>query len=137
MIAVIDANIAAALFVDLAYSRKARESLARASVLIAPDLVLPEITNTLWKLVHGGQIEKSFAILALDGLTKVLSEVVPTRGLVQDALNLSIDLSHPAYDCFYIALAMQRRAVLFTADARLLRALEASNLDVKYEAIAA
>lgn len=137
MIAVIDANIAAALFIDLAYSSKARESLTKATALIAPDLVIPELTNTFWRMVTGGQVEKSFASLALDGLANVLSEIVPSKALTQHALDVSVALRHPAYDCFYIALAIQRRAALFTADLRLAKALGASNLDIKYEAIRA
>ena len=41
-------------------------------------------------------------------------------GLSEPALALAIELGHPAYDCAYLALALQRRSRLVTADRRLL-----------------
>ena len=39
------------------------------------------------------------------------------------ALNLARELRHPAYDCFYLALAIERDLDLVTADARFVRAV--------------
>ena len=34
------------------------------------------------------------------------------------AVNLAIDLGHPTYDCFYLALAVQEHCPVVTADRR-------------------
>jgi predicted nucleic acid-binding protein len=39
------------------------------------------------------------------------------------ALEIAAELRHPAYDCFYLALAQERRAQLVTADRRLISRL--------------
>jgi hypothetical protein len=53
-------------------------------------------------------------------LTQVpLLQVVESITLVTDALALSLRLKHPAYDCFYLALARQAGCPLVTADKRL------------------
>ena len=39
-------------------------------------------------------------------------------GLAAAAARLAIDLDHPAYDCFYLALAIQTQYPLVTADTR-------------------
>ena len=38
--------------------------------------------------------------------------------LAAAASRLDADLSHPAYDCFYLALAMQKQYPVVTADKR-------------------
>jgi predicted nucleic acid-binding protein len=40
------------------------------------------------------------------------------RQLAASAVRLAIDLGHPAYDCFYLALAVQEQYPLITADRR-------------------
>ena len=77
MIIVVDANIAAALFLDLAYSAQARDAVMEASGIIAPDLITAEVANTLWKLVHFKHIDMGLADHVLDGLTAIISEFVP------------------------------------------------------------
>jgi predicted nucleic acid-binding protein len=39
------------------------------------------------------------------------------------ALEIAAELRHPAYDCFYLALAEERSAKLITADRRLISGL--------------
>ena len=43
------------------------------------------------------------------------------RGMLEQATELSVSLSHPAYDCVYLAVARQNKARFVTADQRLLR----------------
>jgi predicted nucleic acid-binding protein len=81
MIVVVDANIAAALFLDLAYSKQAREAVARASEILAPDLINAEVANTLWKLTTSKRIDIDFARQVLAGLSTVVSEFVPGKDL--------------------------------------------------------
>jgi predicted nucleic acid-binding protein len=42
----------------------------------------------------------------------------PMRDLAASAARLAIDLGHPAYDCFYLALAIQEQYPVVTADRR-------------------
>ena len=56
-------------------------------------------------------------------------EVLPTRHLLQAATRLALDLDHPAYDCLYVALAVDRGCPLVTADERLRQRVEAHEDD--------
>ncbi len=40
------------------------------------------------------------------------------RQLAASAVRLAVDLDHPVYDCFYLALAIQEQYPVVTADAR-------------------
>ena len=52
------------------------------------------------------------------GLGCVPMDYVPDRALAPAALSLACDLGHPAYDCMYLALALDRAGVAVTADRR-------------------
>ena len=138
MKAVIDANIAAALFINLAYSSKARNALAGASSIVAPDLIFPELANTIWKLTTAKHIEMAFGMEVLEALDSLFTEVVPGRDIATAALNLAVKLNHPAYDCFYLVLSIERSARFYTADRRLAEAVSRSKLpDLTCELITA
>ena len=115
---IIDANVAAALLLDLAYSRSAREAVSDVQRIIAPDLLVHEFTNALWRLVASGKMTKDFAHQALSGLDTLVSEFIAGQHIAHDALRIAIELAHPGYDCFYLALASDRDATLLTADRR-------------------
>jgi predicted nucleic acid-binding protein len=50
-------------------------------------------------------------------------ELLPTRSLLEAATRIAIELDHPAYDCIYLALAVQSDCRFVTADQRFLRKL--------------
>ena len=49
-------------------------------------------------------------------------ELVAVESLQEQALALAIDLKHPVYDCFYLALAERENAPLVTADEAMIAA---------------
>ncbi len=51
------------------------------------------------------------------------SVATPTRPLFEAATRLSIEIDQAAYDCLYLALAVEKRCQFVTADERLLRKL--------------
>ncbi len=58
---------------------------------------------------------------AVRDVAKAFEELVPTSVLKDRALAIAIELRHPAYDCFYLALAERNVSRLVTADDRLIR----------------
>ena len=93
----------------------------QASLCIAPDLVIAEITNAAWKFVTFDRMAAESAMSAVREVVKAFDELVPTSVLKDRALAIAIELRHPAYDCFYLALAERSASPLVTADDRLIR----------------
>ncbi|HEY5047864.1 MAG TPA: type II toxin-antitoxin system VapC family toxin [Rhizomicrobium sp.] len=60
-------------------------------------------------------------IAVADALPKRFTVIVPLRILAARAGEIAVELDHPVYDAFYIALAEQEHCVLVTADDRLFR----------------
>ena len=121
MTIVVDASVALRWCFPLNDSQRAEELLRSDGRLIAPDLVISEITNAAWKLVVFDKLPAATATTAVREVVKAFEELVPGSMLKDRALAIAIELRHPAYDCFYLALAEQRNARLVTADERLLR----------------
>ncbi len=91
--------------------------------LIAPDLLIAECANILWKKVARGQLDNETAVFAASGIMKTDIELVPMRQNMAKAVKLAIELDHPAYDCIYLALALERDCPFVTADMRLINKL--------------
>jgi predicted nucleic acid-binding protein len=122
MTIVVDASVAVRWFLDVAGSEQAYRLIGEADCLIAPDLVMAELANALWKAVQHAGLAASIAADAIAHAAAGFHELVPAQELAGRALAIAIELRHPVYDCIYIALAEARAARLVTADAKLLRA---------------
>ena len=121
MTIVVDASVALRWCFQLNQSDRAEGLLRSGHHLIAPDLVIAEITNAAWKFVIFDRMAPESAVSAVREIVKAFEELVPMSALRDRALAIAIELRHPAYDCFYLALAERSTAPLVTADERLIR----------------
>ncbi|MBJ7377655.1 MULTISPECIES: type II toxin-antitoxin system VapC family toxin [Sphingobium] len=48
-------------------------------------------------------------------------DLIPTAGLADRAMEISLALDHPAYDCFFLASAEMLETMLMSADRKLVR----------------
>ncbi len=117
---VVDASVVIKWVVDEPGSEHAVR-LIDGPTLGAPDLLMSECANILWKKVRRGELSRNEASLAIDLLVRADVELVPTRAIAPAAMALSLDLDHSAYDCMYLALAIERGDAFVTADRRFVR----------------
>jgi len=117
---VVDASIAIKWIIDEPGTPEAL-AIRRKAKLIAPDLLVAECANILWKKVQRDELSKEEALLAAKLLQAAEIELLPARSLLEEATQLAIELNHPAYDCLYLALAIDNKCQFVTADERLLR----------------
>lgn len=121
---VVDANVALRWFLPEPQRAAALAVLERDAWLIAPELLLVEVGNGLRKKVLSGQADTARAFDCMATLRQVLDEVYPAARLLPRALELSIELRHPIYDCLYLALAEAKGVDLVTADGAFADVLE-------------
>jgi predicted nucleic acid-binding protein len=120
MTTVVDASVVVKWFVDEPGSDEALAVLEAAQVILAPDLIVPEVGNAAWKKVLREEIERAHAERILRALGGLFDRLVPSVSLVSRALEIAIELQHPVYDALYLALAEAEGARLVTDDGRLL-----------------
>ena len=119
---VIDASIAVKWVVEEHGTPEAL-TLRQKAKLIAPELLVAECANILWKKVKREELLKQEALLAARLLQGAEIELLPTRSLFEAATRMSIEIDHPAYDCLYLALAVEKECLFVTADEGFLRKL--------------
>jgi predicted nucleic acid-binding protein len=85
--------------------------------------MIAEIANILWKKCQRGELSEDEASIAADLLSQAGIVYLPMNTLLPKATELAIKLSHPAYDCIYLAAAMDLGCSFITADSRLLNKL--------------
>jgi predicted nucleic acid-binding protein len=111
---VIDASVAIKWVIEERGSREALELLRHR--LFAPELLVAECADVLWKKARRNELSMEEARLAARLLQRADIELAPMRHLLEPATSLAIALDHPAYDCIYLALAESLSCDLVTAD---------------------
>jgi predicted nucleic acid-binding protein len=107
-------------------SDAAEALVAGGRMLLAPDLIVPEVCSVAWRKLHRGEIGADQATGMVEGLPDPLDELVSSVQLAGRAFEIARTLAHPACGCFYIALAELRGTRVVTDDRRLLTRLAAT-----------
>ncbi|WP_170149440.1 type II toxin-antitoxin system VapC family toxin [Rhodoplanes roseus] len=121
MTLVVDASVAVRWAFKTSDTPAARSVLGVDERLIAPDLIIAEIASAAWKLVQFERFDADLARRGLDEAVRLVNEIVPCATLKDRAFAIALDLRHPVYDCFYLALCEVRGCRLASLDARLAR----------------
>lgn len=118
---VVDASVAAKWVVAEAGSDAARRVLEGPGPLIAPDLLIAEVGNVLWKKVSRRAITRRHAQEAIIWLPELFDRLFDSAALAPRALEIAVEHGATLYDSLYVALAEAAggEAVLVTADPEL------------------
>jgi predicted nucleic acid-binding protein len=83
----------------------------------------------LLKYIRIGQLETAELFRAARALPIALDELVQDQSLLPAATRIAIDVNHKIYDCLYLALAIERREPLATADRRMAALAQKLNIE--------
>ena len=117
---IVDASVAIKWLVVEENSDLASRLILRGD-LIAPDLIASEIANVMWKKFQRKELSGLPSGLAT--IIDVFDRIEPSARFIVKAAELALELKHPAYDSFYLALAQATGQKIVTADQRLLNKL--------------
>ena len=117
---VLDANCAIEIALNKPEGDRLKAMLDKSEQVLAPDLLIPEFVNALWKYHQFNQLSLSVCDQAMDLLPVLVEMFVPSQELYRDAFALSrARQTRAAYDMFYLALALREGAILLTLDTTL------------------
>ncbi len=116
---VVDASVAVKWLISEPLSEESAKLLDLDATLLAPDLLFAEAASALAAKHHRGELDAEQLADAVDLLrTAPVSTPLSMRRLAASSARLARDLTHPVYDCFYLALAIHENYPVVTADTR-------------------
>jgi predicted nucleic acid-binding protein len=128
MKSVLDASVAVKWVLVESNTDKARHlrdaSRQGQHELIAPDWFLTEVTNILGKAAARKMITAAEARQGYSEIVADMPNLHPTLPLLNVAFDLALQHQRAVYDCLYVALALQEKCQLITADESLVRQLQ-------------
>ena len=116
MTLVVDASVAVKLYAAEPDSPLARALFAAADALVAPELILFEVTSALQRKYRRGEVSERQVVSASRDLPFWSARLWPMADLYQRASVLALKTNHPIYDCAYLALAEETGFEFVTTD---------------------
>ena len=128
----VDASIVVKWYAAESHSEDARRLLGHRLQRHAPDFLLVEFANTVWKKARRGEIADPYAYLGEIPELREAIDLLPTADVAERAARLALELDHPVYDCLYLACAEATGSTLITADRAFAGKAAGGPLDVRY-----
>lgn len=125
---VVDASAAIKWYVPEIYEQEATRLLQSGDELHAPELILPEFGNIVWKKVSRGEITEKEGQKIVSEFSKAKLILHPHRQIIKSAFTGAMMTSQTVYDWTYMALALSLGCEFVTADERFYKALEKTRL---------
>ena len=118
---VADASVVCKWHFEEEDSPLAKSLLLRGDEILAPDSLLSEFANAMSRKIREGNFSPEGFGEAVESIGEQITHFAPARGLLLPALEMSVELRHPIYDCLYLALALREGEMLVTDDRAFLR----------------
>src|ERR1700752_5400689 len=100
---VVDASLAIKLFVPEVHSAEAIRFFSDGHELIAPEFMLAEVANVVWKKATLlGEISEGEAQTIVAAVQEIPFGYYYTAGLLDDALQIAMQLNRSVYDSLYL-----------------------------------
>ncbi len=116
MKAVLDASAAIEVVLGRSQAGRLGGVLEEADVVLAPDLFIAEVVNTIWKYHRFERLGLDACDRAMESALALVDNLISSKEIYGEAFLLARTAHRPAYDMFYLALARREDAVFLTLD---------------------
>lgn len=120
---VVDASVAVKWYVPEDDSDAAGTLLDGSHELHAPDLILPEFGNIIWKKIRRGEITSAKGRQIIEAFLQVPVQKHSGAQLLEPAFETADRTTQTVYDCTYLALAVALDCEMVTVDERFYKAI--------------
>ena len=127
---VLDASAAIEVVLGQGKAPEFERLLGEADQVLAPDLIVSEVVNTIWKYHQFQNLSLNTCDRAIEFAMGLLDVLVPCKELYREAFLLARSARQPAYDMFYLALARREDAGFLTTDQALRKEAERQGIRV-------
>ena len=127
---VVDTSAAIEVVLGRARSVEFARLLEDADEVLAPELIVAEVVNTIWKYHQFENLSLSICDRSIELALGLVDVFVPCKELYRETFLLARAARRSAYDMFYLALARREDAVLLSTDGALKKEAERQGLRV-------
>jgi predicted nucleic acid-binding protein len=127
---IVDASVAIKWFLQEEGREEAIDFYKKTKQILAPDFIIIEMMNILWKKKMRGEITEFHAQKIAESLNNKFDKLMSSKKLSKTAFKLSIELNHSIYDCLYLAMAVDLKAVFISADEKFVNKAIANGFDI-------
>lgn len=121
---VLDASAAIEVVLGRGQAERLAAVLEEADVVLAPELFIPEVVNTIWKYHRFERLGLDACDRAMEAALSLVDALVSSKETYGEAFLLARTARRPVYDMFYLALARREDAVFLTLDKALRKEAE-------------
>ncbi len=125
---VVDASVAIKWYVPEIYEQEASHLQKSGDQFHAPELILPEFGNVVWKKVARGEITEKQGQRIVSEFSKTKLTLHPHASIIKSAFTGATLTNQTVYDWTYLSLALILGCEFVTADERFYKALEKTRL---------
>ena len=130
MIVAIDVCGAMEILMQREKAKKFGKVLQEAALVVAPDLYIPELTNTLWKYCRAELLDKDECVQCIQNGINYVDKFIGSKDLWQEAFSEGINNKHSIYDMFYIVVTRRYGGILLTNDSVLAAICKKNNIKI-------
>ena len=127
---VLDASAALEIVLERSRAGDFMVAIQEADTVLAPELLVPEVVNAIWKYHQFDHLDLNTCDRALELAIGLADDLVSCKDLWREAFLLARKNRKPAYDMFYIALARRENAGILTMDKALRKEAERHGIHV-------
>lgn len=94
-------------------------NIGNSTWILAPDIYVSELTNTLWKYFQSGLLSHENCVQYIEDGLELVDDLIPSQDIWKESLSEGIRNQHSIYDMFYLVTARRNDARLLTNDSKL------------------
>ena len=119
MIVSVDVCGAMEILMQREKAEKFGKALQEAALVVAPDLYVSELTNTLWKYHRAELLSRDECVQCIQDGINYIDRFIDSKELWQEAFSEGINNGHSIYDMFYMVITRRHDGTLITNDSTL------------------
>ncbi|HRI04545.1 MAG TPA: type II toxin-antitoxin system VapC family toxin [Pyrinomonadaceae bacterium] len=124
---VIDASVLVKWYVPEIHSLEAELLVDNRFEIHAPEIIIPEFGNILWKKCRLGELSVKESLTIADDMLKDNITLHAQSPLLKDSLNYANATGKTVHDWMYMTLALSLGAVFVTADRKFFLAVRGTS----------
>ena len=116
MTAVIDVSGAMEILLQKEKAEKFSKTLQESTLVVAPDIYVSELTNTLWKYYSAKILSEDECVQYIQDGISYVDNFIDSREIWHEAFSEGIKNRHSIYDILYLISARRNSGILITND---------------------